>query len=89
MSEKLKALHHLQDEEWPCLKIMRKVRIIILIMASCAFFVFCFFSYLNYQVNFNTYLETKKIADFVGTLEAVDVPIEEENGMEDVTCCAP
>lgn len=58
--------------EWPCLNTMKKVKLIIMAMGLISILGVIFFSYLNYKVSLNTYIETKKIADFVLTLDAVD-----------------
>lgn len=53
--------------EWPCLKTMKIVKILVGIMLLLSITLFCLISYLNYLVNLATLEQTTKIADFVSS----------------------
>lgn len=51
------------SNEWPCLKTMKIVRIIIGIMLFLGITLFCLISYLNYLVNLASLEQNKKISE--------------------------
>lgn len=65
------------SNEWPCLKTMKIVRIIVGIMLFLGMALFCLISYLNYLVNLASLQQTTKIADFITT--QLEITNEEED----------
>lgn len=73
-------------------KIMERIKIILQIIGLLVLVAFAFISFLNYQANLGTYLETKKIAEFIQNNLTIDETSEnkgdeQSDQIEEETCC--